>query len=72
VTIEDAIRQTQQAIARWCWDHNFGDFCAVTGWRGTYAEDKWRDLQCLKTALSNFDPGTLARILEPPAEEPAE
>jgi hypothetical protein len=72
VSIEDAIRQVQQAIAGWCWDHDFEEFKAASGWTGAYAEAKWRDLHALKTALSNFDPGTLARILEPPAEEPAE
>jgi hypothetical protein len=72
MTNEEAIRRVQRLIAEWCWHHDFNDFCAVSGWTGVYAQDKWRELQNLKVALGNFDPVTLVKILEPPAQEPAE
>jgi hypothetical protein len=67
---EEAIRQTQQVISRWCWDHDFDDFCAATGWTSAYAKDKWHALQDLNAALTAFDPVTLAKILSPAAQEP--
>ncbi len=60
---EHTIKQFSQGLSKWCWDHDFVEFCAVTGFTGTHAEDQWIILRDLNVSLASFDPKTLARIL---------
>jgi hypothetical protein len=60
------VRRFAEALGSYCWHHDFHDFCALTGFRGFYAQDKWDQLKQLNTDLGQWDAETLAKILATP------
>jgi hypothetical protein len=60
------VRRITEAIASYCWHHDYHDFCELTGFRGFYAEDKWDDLKKLNDVLKRWDADTLLKILNAP------
>ena len=60
------LRRILEAIGSYCWHHDFHDFCQFTGFRGSYAEDKWDDLKKLNDVLKRWDADTLLKILNAP------
>lgn len=59
----DMIKTFQESLNKIHWNMDFNEFCKRTGWVGDYAQQKWRDWQSLHSALSKFDPETLAKIV---------
>jgi hypothetical protein len=60
------VRRFAEALVSSCWHHDFHDFCALTGFRGFYAQDQWDQLKQLNTNLGQWDAETLAKILAAP------
>jgi hypothetical protein len=60
---ETEVQAFMEALSRYCWRHDFAQFCAITGFTGDYAKEKWCDLQALHSDLRAFDSATLAKIL---------
>ena len=60
------VRRFAEALGSYCWHHDYHDFCQLTGFRGSYAQDKWDDLKKLNDVLKRWDADTLLKILNAP------
>ena len=60
---ETTIAALKAQIGNTAWTMDFDAFCAVTGFKGLYAEQKFAAFQRLAREIDGFDAATLAKIL---------